>query len=72
MIGMAKSRLYGKHDEVEMGRGDQAELMCRNGNNIGAVVRISAFPEWMRVNLVCSNACWSAMGFTSLYCSFLK
>jgi deoxyribonuclease V len=38
-IGVAKSRLYGRHAEVGPRRGDQAELLDQNGNIIGAVVR---------------------------------
>jgi len=38
-IGVAKSRLYGKHAEVGIRRGDQAELVGRNGNVIGTVLR---------------------------------
>lgn len=38
-IGVAKSRLYGKHNEVGPQRGDQAELVDRKGTVIGAVVR---------------------------------
>ena len=38
-IGVAKSRLYGRHAEVGPNRGDQAELVDRNGNVIGTVLR---------------------------------
>lgn len=38
-IGVAKSRLYGRHAEVGPKRGDQAELLDRNGNVIGSVLR---------------------------------
>ena len=38
-IGVAKSRLYGKHDEVGAARGDRAELLDRQGNIIGTVLR---------------------------------
>jgi deoxyribonuclease V len=38
-IGVAKSRLYGRHEEVGPNRGDRAELIDRAGNVIGAVVR---------------------------------
>ena len=38
-IGVAKSRLYGKHNEVGLGRGDRAELLDRQGNIIGTVLR---------------------------------
>jgi deoxyribonuclease V len=38
-IGVAKSRLYGKHDEVGPQRGDQAELLDRKGVVIGTVLR---------------------------------
>jgi deoxyribonuclease V len=38
-IGVAKSRLYGKHTEVGPGRGDRAELLDRQGNIIGTVLR---------------------------------
>lgn len=38
-IGVAKSRLYGRHKEVGPQRGDQAELVDRNGNSIGTVLR---------------------------------
>ena len=38
-IGVAKSRLYGKHDEVGAARGDRAELLDRQGNVIGTVLR---------------------------------
>jgi deoxyribonuclease V len=38
-IGVAKSRLYGKHNEVGAARGDRAELTDRKGNVIGTVLR---------------------------------
>lgn len=38
-IGVAKSRLYGRHEEVGPKRGDQAELIDKNGNVIGTVLR---------------------------------
>lgn len=38
-IGVAKSRLYGRHEEVGPGRGDRADLIDKQGNVIGAVVR---------------------------------
>lgn len=38
-IGVAKSRLYGRHEEVGPKRGDRADLMDRNGNVIGVVLR---------------------------------
>lgn len=38
-IGVAKSRLYGRHAEVGPQRGDQADLIDKNGNVIGAVLR---------------------------------
>src|SRR5687768_15995350 len=38
-IGVAKSRLYGKHTEVGPGRGDRAALLDKQGNIIGAVLR---------------------------------
>lgn len=38
-IGVAKSRLYGRHEEVGPGRGDRAELLDRNKNVIGTVLR---------------------------------
>lgn len=38
-IGVAKSRLYGKHDEVGPKRGDQAALVDRKRNVIGSVLR---------------------------------
>jgi deoxyribonuclease V len=38
-IGVAKSRLYGTHKEVGPKRGDRADLIDKNGNVIGAVVR---------------------------------
>jgi deoxyribonuclease V len=38
-IGVAKSRLYGKHGEVGPQRGDRADLLDKNGNIIGTVLR---------------------------------
>lgn len=38
-IGVAKSRLYGRHAEVGAGRGERADLLDRSGNVIGAVLR---------------------------------
>lgn len=38
-IGVAKSRLYGRHAEPGPKRGDQAELIGKDGNVIGAVLR---------------------------------
>jgi deoxyribonuclease V len=38
-IGVAKSRLYGKHDPVGPNRGDRADLLDNHGNIIGAVLR---------------------------------
>lgn len=38
-IGVAKSRLYGKHEEVGPRPGDHADLIDRNGNVIGTVLR---------------------------------
>ena len=38
-IGVAKSRLYGLHAEVGPSRGDHADLLDRNTNRIGAVLR---------------------------------
>lgn len=38
-IGVAKSRLYGRHPEVGPRRGDQADLLDKNGNLIGTVLR---------------------------------
>jgi len=38
-IGVAKSRLYGRHEEVGPKRGDQAPLLDKNGNIIGTVLR---------------------------------
>src|ERR1041384_7201289 len=37
-IGVAKSRLYGRHEEVGPKRGDQAELLDKNGIVIGTVL----------------------------------
>ena len=38
-IGVAKSRLYGVHAEVGPKRGDRADLLDKNSNVIGAVLR---------------------------------
>jgi deoxyribonuclease V len=38
-IGVAKSRLYGRHAEVGAARGDQADLLDKQGNIIGTVLR---------------------------------
>jgi deoxyribonuclease V len=38
-IGVAKSRLYGRHSEVGPGRGDRADLLDKQGNIIGTVLR---------------------------------
>jgi deoxyribonuclease V len=38
-IGVAKSRLFGKHEPVGPQRGDRAALLDNNGNTIGAVLR---------------------------------
>lgn len=38
-IGVAKSRLYGRHEEVGPQRGDRADLIDKQGNLIGTVVR---------------------------------
>jgi len=38
-IGVAKSRLYGKHAEVGPKHGDHADLLDKNGNIIGSVLR---------------------------------
>lgn len=38
-IGVAKSRLYGRHEEVGSQRGDRADLIDKNGNVIGTVLR---------------------------------
>jgi len=38
-IGVAKSRLYGRHTEVGPGRGDRADLLDKQGNIIGTVLR---------------------------------
>lgn len=38
-IGVAKSRLFGRHDEVGPRHGDHADLIGRNGQVIGSVVR---------------------------------
>ena len=39
-IGVAKSRLYGRHGEVGPNRGDHAALLDRDGNVIGTVLRL--------------------------------
>jgi deoxyribonuclease V len=39
-IGVAKSRLYGKHEEVGPKRGDRTPLVDRNGKMIGTVLRL--------------------------------
>ena len=41
-IGVAKSRLYGRHEEVGPQRGDRANLLDKNGNVIGTVLRTRA------------------------------
>lgn len=38
-IGVAKSRLYGRHEEVGPHHGDHADLIDRNGSVIGTVLR---------------------------------
>jgi deoxyribonuclease V len=38
-IGVAKSRLYGRHAEVGPQRGDRADLLGKNGQVIGTVLR---------------------------------
>jgi deoxyribonuclease V len=38
-IGVAKSRLYGLHKEVGLKRGDRADLLDKNTNVIGTVLR---------------------------------
>jgi deoxyribonuclease V len=38
-IGVAKSRLYGRHEEVGPKRGDRADLVNKNGSVIGTVLR---------------------------------
>ncbi|HET9588419.1 MAG TPA: deoxyribonuclease V [Anaerolineales bacterium] len=38
-IGVAKSRLYGRHEEVGRMRGDRADLRDNQGNVIGTVLR---------------------------------
>jgi deoxyribonuclease V len=38
-IGVAKSRLYGRHEEVGPHHGDHADLIDKNGNVIGMVLR---------------------------------
>lgn len=38
-IGVAKSRLYGRHEEIGPGRGDRADLLDKSGNLIGTVLR---------------------------------
>ena len=39
-IGVAKSRLYGRHEEVGPRRGDRADLLDREGTVIGSVIRL--------------------------------
>jgi deoxyribonuclease V len=39
-IGVAKSRLYGRHEEVGPNRGDRADLLDKSGNVIGTVLRM--------------------------------
>lgn len=38
-VGVAKSRLYGRHGEVGLQRGDRADLTDKKGNVIGTVLR---------------------------------
>ena len=38
-IGVAKSRLYGRHEEVGPQRGDRTDLIDKGGNVIGTVMR---------------------------------
>ena len=38
-IGVAKSRLYGRHELVGLKRGDRADLLDNHGNVIGSVLR---------------------------------
>lgn len=38
-IGVAKSRLYGRHQEVGPNRGDRTDLIGKNGTIIGTVLR---------------------------------
>lgn len=38
-IGVAKSRLYGRHEEAGPKRGDQTKLLDKNGSVIGTVLR---------------------------------
>jgi deoxyribonuclease V len=38
-IGVAKSRLYGRHAEVGLRRGDRADLLDKTGNVIGVVLQ---------------------------------
>src|SRR5574341_891094 len=38
-IGVAKSRLYGRHAEIGPGRGDRADLLDKSGKIIGTVLR---------------------------------
>jgi deoxyribonuclease V len=38
-IGVAKSRLFGRHEEVGPHHGDHADLIDKNGNVIGTVLR---------------------------------
>ena len=39
-IGVAKSRLYGRHEEIGPKRGDRADLLDKSGNVIGTVLRM--------------------------------
>ena len=39
-IGVAKSRLYGRHAQVGPARGDRADLLDKQGNIIGTVLRM--------------------------------
>src|SRR3972149_5421913 len=41
-IGVAKSRLYGRHAEVGLQRGDRADLLDKQGNIIGTGLRTRA------------------------------
>ena len=38
-FGVAKSRLFGRHEEVGLARGDRADLLDKQGNVIGTVLR---------------------------------
>ena len=38
-IGVAKSRLYGRHEEVGPQRGDRADLLDKSGKSIGTALR---------------------------------